>query len=416
MTPSTLDAAFTFASHDDWPRVVTSARQVLASDPDDPSAHALLALGLSHLDQPREAVEAGRRAVALDPGMAFAHYAHGHALLEEDDTAGAERAAREALRLQPGPDEYGLLAYVHSRQLRWMDALAAAERGLEEDPGNEGCRNFRALALTGLGRTTEAAAAVHESLGADPDNAYQHANRGWLLLHTSNTEGALDSFQTALRLDPAMEWARLGIVEAMKARNPVYRLLLWYALWRQTASKGTEMILIFVLAFVSNYAYGTFQQDPSRWPVVVPLGVMCGIFFFGPWFREPLSNLFLRVNPAGRLALTRVESAAATLVGVCLALAGASALLFAATRWTVSLVFGAVCLMMLVPIGGAAKAHGTRAWRSLSAAAVAIAAGGLFAVIVALIAPHRLREFATLLTFVTVVWGILANHAIAKYQ
>jgi len=50
------------------------------------TAHALLALGLAHLEQGREAVEAGRRAVALDPDMAFAHYAHGWALLEHDDS------------------------------------------------------------------------------------------------------------------------------------------------------------------------------------------------------------------------------------------------------------------------------------------------------------------------------------------
>ena len=109
MTPM-LDAAFTFASHDDWPRVVSAARDALASDPDEPSAHALLALGLAHLGQSREAVEAGRRAVARDPEMAFAHYAHAWALLEDDDSTRAERAAREALRLQPGANEYGLLA------------------------------------------------------------------------------------------------------------------------------------------------------------------------------------------------------------------------------------------------------------------------------------------------------------------
>lgn len=244
MNQSTLDAAFTFASHDDWPRVVSAARDALASDPDEPSAHALLALGLAHLGQSREAVEAGRRAVARDPEMAFAHYAHAWALLEYDDSIRAERAAREALRLQPGADEYGLLANVYSRQLRWKEALDAAESGLDEDPLNECCRNFRALALTSLGRTGEATSAVHQSLAADPDDAYSHANRGWLLLRVSNTEEALDSFLTALRLDPAMEWARLGVIEAMKARNRVYRLMLRYTLWRGSASTGSVSILI----------------------------------------------------------------------------------------------------------------------------------------------------------------------------
>jgi cytochrome c-type biogenesis protein CcmH/NrfG len=104
MTESMLDAAFTFAAQDDWPRVVTSAREALASQPEEASAHARLALGLANLGQAREAVEAGRCAVALDPELPFAHYAHGWALLG-DDTKNAERAAREALRLQPGADD-----------------------------------------------------------------------------------------------------------------------------------------------------------------------------------------------------------------------------------------------------------------------------------------------------------------------
>src|ERR687895_2632988 len=66
---STLAAAFAFASHGDWARVVPAAKEALASDPQHAGAHALLALGLAHLEQGREAVDAGRRAVALDPEL-----------------------------------------------------------------------------------------------------------------------------------------------------------------------------------------------------------------------------------------------------------------------------------------------------------------------------------------------------------
>jgi tetratricopeptide (TPR) repeat protein len=416
MTASMLDAAFRFASQDDWPRVVSSAREVLASDPLEPAAHALLALGLAHLDQPGEAVGAGRQAVALDPEMAFTHYALGHALLEFDDTIGAERAAREALRLQPGADEYGLLAYVYSRQLRWKEALDAAEGGLEDDPNNECCKNFRALALTSLGRTTEATSAVRASLGADPDDAYAHANRGWLLLRASNVEEALDGFRVALRLDPGMEWARLGVIEALKARNPLYRVILRYTLWRGSAGTGTVSILVAVIAFVSNFAYGSYRRDPSLWPMVVPIGVVCGLFIFGPWFLNPLSNLFLRSNRAARVVLTRAESTAATLVGACLTLAAVSGAAFFATGSIAWFVLGTVCVVMLVPIGGAAKAHGTRAWTSLASAALVIGVGGVLAVIVSLVAPDRLAEVVTLLIVATVLWGCLANHALTKYQ
>jgi hypothetical protein len=80
------------------------------------------------------------------------------------------------------------------------------------------------------------------------------------------------------------------------------------------------------------------------------------------------------------------------------------------------LVLGAVALLMLVPIGGAAKAHGTRAWTSLAVAAVAVCAGGVLAVAVAVVAPHRVHYFLNLLIPAAIVWGCLANHALTKYR
>src|SRR3712207_8570466 len=40
----------------------------------------------------------------------------------------------------------------------------------------------------------------------------------------SNTSGALQSFQEALRLSPEQEWAREGLIQALKARHRVYKL------------------------------------------------------------------------------------------------------------------------------------------------------------------------------------------------
>ena len=73
MTSSTRsrDEAFAFATSEDWARAVPAARKALAADPQDAYAQALLALGLAHVDQPREAVDSTRRAVALDPELLF---------------------------------------------------------------------------------------------------------------------------------------------------------------------------------------------------------------------------------------------------------------------------------------------------------------------------------------------------------
>src|SRR5262249_2143492 len=153
----------------------------------------------------------------------------------------AEVAIAEAIRLNPlDADYHQLLAGVRYEQRRWPDALAAAQEGLRLDPEHVGCNNMRALALVKLGRQGEPGRTPEPSLARDPDNAMTHANMGWALLEKAETAKSLDHFREALRLDPELEWARAGIVEALKARYLIYRWILHYFLWMQKLSHKAQ--------------------------------------------------------------------------------------------------------------------------------------------------------------------------------
>jgi tetratricopeptide (TPR) repeat protein len=412
---STIEAALAFASHGDWPRVVPAARQALAADPQDAMAHALLALGLAHLEQGRDAVEAGRRAVAIDPEMAFAHYAHGWAQVEHGDFAAAERAAQEALRIDPSGDAYALLAQVHVRQRRWKDALDVAERGLHIEPEHPACANLRALALGTLGRGDDARAAVHEVLALDPDDAYAHANRGWLLLRQSNPDEAIESFRAALRLDPTLDWARAGIVEAMKARNGLYRLVLQYSLWVDTLSTRSQWLLIFGLYFGARIVRAALRQNPALLPLLGPLLGLYGLFVLGTWIAHPLSNLILRISPVGRLALNRHETIASNVVGGCLAAALVSGVLFLVSGFSAWFNVALVSALMLIPVGGAAQGYGTRAWRALFIAVLVL--GGCAATVAVLSFVRADLVAVPLMIFVVgaFLYGWFANYLILKH-
>ncbi len=65
----------------------------------------------------------------------------------------------------------------------------------------------------------------------NPNNPNTHANLGWALLHKGEHEKAMIHFREALRLDPELQWAQQGIVEALKARHFIYRVMLKYFLW-----------------------------------------------------------------------------------------------------------------------------------------------------------------------------------------
>ena len=68
-------------------------------------------------------------------------------------------------------------------------------------------------------------------LAQDPEDARTHLNLGWSKLSAGQPREAADHYLEALRLDPASDTARAGLVEALKARNPIYRVFLWWFLW-----------------------------------------------------------------------------------------------------------------------------------------------------------------------------------------
>ena len=375
--PSNLEAALAFASHADWPRVVSAARQALTNEPDDALAHALLALALAHLEQGKDAVDAGRRAVALAPELSFAHYALGWALLERAELNAAERSAQEALRLEPDSHGYALLAQIYVRRKRWAEAIKAAEQGLQIEPEHPGCANLRALSLGALGRTDVAAALVNDVLALDPDDAFGLTNRGWLMLRQSRPQEALESFREALRLDPTLDWARTGIVEALKARSALYRFVLRYELWVASLTSRAQWFLILGLFFGGRVVRALLRSNPGLWPVLGPLMALYIFVVFGSWIANPLSNLLLRLNPFGRLALNRAETVASNVVGGCLVAAVIGVAAYAMTSNAGWIVLAIVSAFLLIPVGGTARAHGSRAFRPLLVAAALLGACGI---------------------------------------
>ena len=188
-----------------------------------------------------EAIREAQTAVHLVPDLPNGYYVLGHVLDDVRRFREAEAAAREAIRLNPeDADYYALLASLRFQQGHWADALGYAEQGLAQEPDNLSCGNLRGMALVQLGRRDEAGMAIQGTLAKDPENAVAHANQGWAMLHRGDHAGALTHFKEALRLKPDMEWARQGILEALRARNPVYRILLNYFLWMsRLSSPGT---------------------------------------------------------------------------------------------------------------------------------------------------------------------------------
>jgi len=290
-------------------------RLALAADPDHGSAHAFLAQCLLERDQFHEATEEAKAAIRLAPDFPFAHAVLARTLAARNRPKEALVSAEEALRLDPvDADHYALLATIHLQSRNWPSALAAAEEGLVHDAEHVGCNNLRAMALTNLGRTAEAGATIAAALSRSPEDPFSHANRGWTALHEHDTKKALEHFREALRLDPELDFAKAGLVEALKARNPIYGLMLRYFLFMSRLSGQTQWAIVIGGYLAFQFLRKLGAENPEWAPWIKPFIVAYIVFALMTWIASPLFNVMLRFNKYGRYALSDDQRRGANLV------------------------------------------------------------------------------------------------------
>jgi tetratricopeptide (TPR) repeat protein len=314
-------------------------QKALAADPLDPIAHALMAVCLAEQEKFDRAYDEARQAATLAPDLPYAQYVLAYVRYKQDFLPEAEQAVNNAIRLDPwDADHFALLAQIKFQQKRWRDALEAAESGLEIEAEHLSCANWRAMALNQLGREDEAERALEDAIAQDPENALTHANQGWTALQRGEAQKALEHFRESLRLDPTSEWAQSGMVEALKARYFVYRLMLKYNFFMSRLSGRSQWFVLIGVYLVAK---------------IVPfLFIPYLIFVFLSWTSDALSNLLLRLNHYGRLLLTKEQIAASNLVGGLLLTAAVSAVIAVMTAHKTAILAAAGCAMLIIPVAG----------------------------------------------------------------
>jgi tetratricopeptide (TPR) repeat protein len=272
--------------------------QALAAQPDYASAHALLAICFSNREKQAEATQAIQQAIALSPDFAGFHYIYAGILYNQQKLVEAKTSIAEALRLDPeDADYYSRLAGIEYDQSKYTQSLQSAEQGLSLDAENIGCMNLRLLALMQLGQLSLAATEVEVALANAPEHPYSHAINGWIALHQTRIPEAMHSFREAMRLNPTFEWARQGLVEALKARNGLYRMILRFDLWRSRMSHGERAGLVVLMLIPQVRALFLF--------VLLLFGIC-----------RPLFTILLWLDPYGRLTLSPQEIKQSKWLGV----------------------------------------------------------------------------------------------------
>jgi len=381
-----LQRARVLIEQERWEMAEQQLRLSLAEDPDDAYAHALLALCLIALVKLNAAEAEARQAVHLGPDIAFAHYAHARVLYARNRDQEAVHAIQQALQCDPNDaDYYSMMAAIHFDGRRWSEALAAAENGLQFDADHTACNNLRAMALVKLGRREEAGATIEATLSRHPENSVTHANRGWTLLESGNRAKALEHFKESLRLDPTNAWARDGIVESLKAGNPIYVVMLRYMFWMSRLSSGVQWGVIFGGYLGSRLLSSLSNSRPELAPWILPLQILYITFAVLTWLADPLCNLILRLNRDGRLAMSDEQRTSSNWVGGCLLLSVLGLGVWALSGFRVEFLLGSVVFFALaLPIASIWKCQPgwPRKFMAVFAAAMAaIGAGAILALL-----------------------------------
>ena len=293
-------------------------RQALAQDPDDGMIHAMLGLCLSYQEKFNEAQQEVESAIHLAPDQPFPYYAYASVLLGRNDFKNAKSAIETAIGMDPySQHHFAMLARVEFQLHNWQAAVDAAEAGLGLDPEDVECTNLRAIALVKLGKNIDAQEALKTALKRAPEDAFSHANLGWSLLENNEPQKAMEHFREALRLDPQMEWARSGIVEAMKARYFIYRIILSWFLWMSKLQQRAQFGVIIGAYFGYQILNRVARNNPALAPWINPLLIAYIAFALMTWLSSPLFNLVLRTSKFGRLALSDEQVRTSTWVGMC---------------------------------------------------------------------------------------------------
>src|SRR4029077_17572349 len=125
--------------------------------------------------------------------------------------------------------------------------------------------------------------AIQAALEEDPEDAFSHTNQGWICLNRGERAQAIEHFREALRLDPTIESARLGLLEALRTKYLLYRALYSFYDWMSGFNSGVRRGIILGLYVASRLVSAAGSAHPALAPVTIPLMFLYGFFVFLTW-------------------------------------------------------------------------------------------------------------------------------------
>ncbi|MEO5368123.1 MAG: tetratricopeptide repeat protein [Magnetococcus sp. WYHC-3] len=383
---------------------ITELLAALAQEPEDPITHHLLGACLLDQEKIDEALPHIRKTIELAPEWAPAYHLMAIAHAKKNETKAAFEAIRIAIQKDPtDADNHTFLGRLLLDNSKAEEALAAFEKALSIAPEDIEALNLRGMAMAKMRKCDDAIEVVKSSLAKDPDNDLTHANMGWLQLRKGNYSSALDHFRESLRINPEQAWAREGLVEALKARNPIYGFILRYFLWIGTFSPRAQIMIMVGIYVFSRVINSVMKTVPDYQWVGSTIMICYAIFAFSTWMASPFFNLILLLNKHGRYALSRSKFGEAVAFGAGLVISAFVSCLISRTAGGFEYVFLLLASLWLFPFMMIMRSR--KGWPRFAMIAYTVVVLGILAWSIA-VAPGMISVYVTMCVLAT--WLSLA--------
>ena len=354
-------------------------RDALAADPDDPHILGKLSLCLHCLGRLEEAREIIGAALRQMPESADLHAQEALLLSDLERFSEAMKAAEYAISLDPDSAlGYAAQSEVYAAEHSWPKAEGAARAALERNPEHLLAQNVLSQALLMQDKRAENEASLRARLEEDPENPYTHCNAGRAALRAGDLPAAQRHFREALRLDPTVEEARQGLLEAFRARSPFYRVFLNFSFHVSKFSRKGRLWL--VLGVLFGYQI-LFQSALTTSPILaLTVALLYLSFVLWSFVGRGLGTLIVLTDRVAYNALTPAELREGIFGGGSFIAGGIVVLVAMATRQIDVGVWGLAIAASSLPLAVMFRNHhprGARLYPAIAAFVVACVAAML---------------------------------------
>ncbi len=411
MIDSRLEKAQLLINQDRYKEAQKLLDSLIKEDPTDVRVLYMMAEVYLQQDQYLEANSIIDSAIGLSPESAFLMTMKARIALSNNKYDKAESHLKHAIRMDPlNAYIFALLASVKMTRKSYDEALDLADKALALDGENLMALNVRSSALNKLDRNEESFTTIEGALRNDPNNAYTHANYGWNLLEQGKHKEALEHFKESLSKDPSFKYAQSGLLEALKASNPIYRAFLKYAFWIGNLTAKYQWGVIIGFYFLFRILRNISEKSEALKPFLTPLLIVMGILAFSTWIIGPVSNLFLRFNKYGQLLLSAKEKISSNFVALSFGVGCYGLILYFIFRedtWLALTIFG---FTMMLPCS--VMLSTTKSKNLLLVYTIGLTLVGIIAIIKIYTGSELTNNMATLYVLAYVAFQWVANFMI----